>query len=67
MPFNYIVPVLVQNCDYLVKLNWNGRGSNSEVWSRLIAGIACSNPVEGMDVCLLCMLYVVYVAASATG
>jgi len=34
--------------------------------SRLIAGIACSNPAEGMAACLLCLLYVVWVAASAT-
>jgi hypothetical protein len=28
--------------------------SKAQVWSSLIAGIAGSNPAEGMDVCLLC-------------
>jgi hypothetical protein len=32
--------------------------SKAYVWSRLVAGIAGSNPAQGMDVCLLC-LYVV--------
>jgi hypothetical protein len=32
----------------------------------LIAGIACSNPAEGMDVRLSCLLCVVYIATSAT-
>jgi hypothetical protein len=33
----------------------------SEAWfiAGSIAGIAGSNPAEGMDVCLLCLLYVV--------
>jgi hypothetical protein len=35
--------------------------------SRSIAGIAGSNPPEGMAVCLLCLLCVVQVAASARG
>lgn len=32
-----------------------------------IAGIVGSNSAKGMDVHLLCLLHVVYVAASATG
>ena len=35
--------------------------------SLLIAGIAGSNPAEGMDVRYLCLLCVVQVAASARG
>jgi hypothetical protein len=31
----------------------------AEVCGRLVAGVACSNPAEGIDVCLLC-LYVVF-------
>jgi len=41
--------------------------SKTHVFGRLIAGIVGSNPAEGMDVCLLCLLSVVLVAASATG
>ena len=41
--------------------------SNSYVCGRFIAGIAGSNPAEDMDVRLLCLLCVVYVAASGTG
>jgi hypothetical protein len=33
--------------------------------SRLIAGTAASNTAEGMDVCPWCLLFVVFVAASA--
>jgi hypothetical protein len=40
--------------------------SKAWVWSRLIAGITGSNPVEGMDVSLWCLFCVVQVAASAT-
>ena len=40
--------------------------SKASVCSCLIAGIAGSNPAEGMDDPLLCSLYVVQVAASAT-
>jgi hypothetical protein len=32
-----------------------------------IAGIAVSNPAEGMDIRLLCLLYIVSPTASATG
>ena len=42
-------------------------GSIEQVCSFLIAGIAGSNPAKGMDVRLFCLLYVVRVAASATG
>ena len=38
--------------------------SEAYVCSYLIAGIMGLNPAEGMDVCLLCWLYGVYVAAS---
>ena len=34
--------------------------------SRLITGVAGSNPAEGIDVYLLCWLFVVEVVASAT-
>jgi hypothetical protein len=34
--------------------------------SRLIAGIADSNPGEGMGICHMPLLWVAYVAASAT-
>jgi hypothetical protein len=33
--------------------------SKAQAFSRLVSGIAGSNPVEGMDICLLCLLYVV--------
>jgi len=42
-------------------------GSEASVCSRLTAGITGSNPAEDMDVRLLCVLYVVQVAASAKG
>jgi len=38
--------------------------SEAYVCSYLIAGMTGSNPTEGVDVCLLCWLCVVYVAAS---
>ena len=40
--------------------------SKAYVGSRLIAGIADSNPGEGMDICHTPLLWVAYVAASAT-
>jgi hypothetical protein len=43
--------------------------SKAQVFGRFVAGIACSNRVEGMDVCFSC-LYVVLSCvgkASATG
>jgi hypothetical protein len=39
--------------------------SKAYVWSSLIAGVAGSNPPEGMDVRLLCLLCVVLVTVSA--
>ena len=41
--------------------------SKAWVCCRLIDGIAGSNPVEGTDVRLLCLLCVVWVAAPAKG
>jgi hypothetical protein len=40
--------------------------SKEEVGSCLIVWIVGSNPVDGLDVRLLCLLCVVYKAASAT-
>ena len=40
--------------------------SKAWVCCRSIAGIASSNPAEGMDVSLLCLLCVVQAAVSAT-
>jgi hypothetical protein len=40
--------------------------SKAYVGSRLIAGIADSNPAEGMDICHMSLLWIAYVAASAT-
>jgi hypothetical protein len=40
--------------------------SKTCVCGRSISGIASSNPSQGMDVHILCLLHVVYVAASAT-
>jgi hypothetical protein len=37
--------------------------SKAQVYGRLVAGVAVSNPAEGMDVCLLC----VYVVLSCIG
>ena len=39
----------------------------ASVGGRLISGVAGSNPAEGLDVCLLCLLCVGWVASSATG
>jgi hypothetical protein len=39
--------------------------SKAFVWSHLTAGVVGSNPAEGMDVCFLCLLGGVQVAASA--
>jgi hypothetical protein len=43
--------------------------ARSKAWvcGRALAGVVGSNFAEGMDVCLLCLLCVVYVAACATG
>ena len=41
--------------------------SEAQVCSSLIAEFASSNPAEGMDVRLLCLLCAVQIAASATG
>jgi hypothetical protein len=41
--------------------------SQAHFCGRLTAGIADSNPADGMDVRLLCLLCVVLVAAYATG
>ena len=38
----------------------------AQAYRLLISGIACSNPVKGMDVRLFCLLFVVQVAAFAT-
>ena len=38
--------------------------SKAFVWRYLTAGIVGSNPAKGMDVCFLCLLGVVQVAAS---
>jgi len=40
--------------------------SKAQVTGRFIAGIAGSNPADGMDVRLLCLLGVMEVAACAT-
>jgi hypothetical protein len=40
--------------------------SKANVGSRLIAGIADSNPAEGMNICHMPFLWVAYVAVSAT-
>ena len=41
--------------------------SKAKVCGRCIAEVAGSNRAEGMDVRLLCLLWVVYVAASIKG
>jgi len=40
--------------------------SKAYVWRGSTAGIAGSNPAEGMDIRLLCLLGALWVAASAT-
>lgn len=40
--------------------------SKEWVCSSLVAGITGSNTAEGMDVCLMCLLCIVQVGASAT-
>jgi hypothetical protein len=37
--------------------------SKTKVYGRLVAGVAGSNPADGMDVCLLCL----YVVLSCVG
>ena len=41
--------------------------SKEQVCGRSLAGIADSNPAEGMNVCVLCVLCVVQIEVSATG
>ena len=41
--------------------------SKAQIYSRSIAGITGSNPVEGTNVRILCLSCVVYVAGYATG
>jgi hypothetical protein len=43
-----------------------GGCAKARVWSRLIAAIAGSNSAEGMGVCLVCLLCVVYVGVCVT-
>ena len=50
------------DCNGLINLNYADPGglavSNAWVCDRSLAGISGSNPIGGMDVCLLCMLCV---------
>ena len=41
--------------------------SKKYVWNRLLAGIEGSNPAEGMDARLLCLLCVMQLVVSETG
>ena len=49
------------SCPFLVAMR-----SNVSVYSRLVAGTIGSNLAEGMDVCLLCLLYDLQATASVT-
>jgi hypothetical protein len=56
-------------CSYAILVNdmptWVDARSKAYVCGRLVAGVAVSNPAEGMDVCLLCCP--VQVEVSETG
>jgi hypothetical protein len=46
-------PVFIQSCQEIKPIAVAAR-SKAQVCGRLVAGVAASNPAQGMDVCLLC-------------